>query len=67
MIHKHDIYLHIYIIHIYYIYIYMYYILYILVMNTNQGLYIGIWISFTKKSCFETTNAIQLVTNLLSQ
>ena len=52
MIHKHDIYLHIYIIHIYYIYIYMYYILYILVMNTNQGLYIGIWISFTKKILF---------------
>ena len=30
----------------------MYYILYILVMNTNQGLYIGIWISFTKKILF---------------
>ena len=45
----------------------MYYILYILVMNTNQGLYIGIWISFTKKSCFETINAVQLITNLLSQ
>ena len=44
----------------------MYYILYILVMNTNQGLYIGIWISFTKKSCFETANAVP-ITNLLSQ
>ena len=63
MIHKHNIYLCIYYTYI----IYMYYILYILVMNTNQGLYIGIWISFTKKSCFETTNAVQLVTNLLSQ
>ena len=63
MIHKHDIYLYIYYTYI----IYMYYILYILVMNTNQGLYIGIWISLTKKSCFETINAVQLITNLLSQ